>query len=156
GPYGPRQPGAPWIAEEGGAAKVAITFHLDEEERMYAGVDTAAIEGEATFFPDVARGEADEGLAAVLERYDPHPGNGKLESFPATRRIPIHAPFHGTSAPEQRSFRSGKDPRKYSFIPRFLQDLEGQPAEAQAFVERLAALSSTCRWERGGGGKGLP
>jgi hypothetical protein len=155
GPYGPLQPGAPWIAGEGVAAKVTLGFHLDDEERVYAGTEGALVDGEAAFFPDTPRGEAEEGLSAVLERYD-HRGNGKLEYFPATRRIPQYAPFHGTGPLDQRGLRAGKDPRKYSFIPRFLQDLEGAPAEAEAFAQRLAALSSTVRWERGGGGKGVP
>jgi hypothetical protein len=155
GPCGPLQPGAPWIADDGAAAKVTLGLCLDDEERVYAGTEAAVVDGEATFFPDTPRGEADEGLAAVLERYD-HRGNGKIEYFPVTRRIPQYAPFDGTGPLEQRGLRAGKDPRKYSFIPRFLQDLEGASAEGEAFASRLAALSTTLRWERGGGGKGAP
>lgn len=155
GPYAPVQPGASWIHPEGSVAKVAMTFHLDEEEQTYAGVSTAAIEAETVFQPEQPRGEADEGLAAVLERYDHRNGYGKLEYFATTRRIPALAPFHGLGADEQRSLRSGKDPRKYSFIGRFVRDLPA--GVGRAFGERLAALSPTCRYEPAlGAGPGLP
>ncbi|MFT3764025.1 MAG: AAA family ATPase [Minicystis sp.] len=155
-PYGQPSAGAPWIAGESSAAKLIVGFHLDEEEQTYAGSGAATIEAEATFFAEQPHAEADEGLTAVLDRYDHRNRTGKLEYFPASRRIPTHAPFHGTGALDQRAHRAGKDPRKYSFIPRFLREIEGNPAAAQAFSERLMMLSPTCTWERGAPEGGLP
>lgn len=156
-PTGPAQPSVAWIGGDGTAAKIALSFHLDEEERLYAGAEeAAAMDAEVAFFPNTARNECDEGLAAVLERYDHREGIGKIEYFPASRRVPAYAPFHGTGPFEQRPLRARKDPRKYSFIPRFLQEIEGRPDDARAFAERLAALSDTVRWERGRPARALP
>lgn len=155
-PYGPVGPGGPWIAPGGSASKVAITFHLDEEERTYAGTIESTMEGEATFLPQRPRPEADDGLLAVLERYDHSSGHGKFEYFPSNRRIPVFPPFHGTNTLEQRILRPGKDPRKYSFVLRFLRDLENSPTATQAFSEKLSAISSTLRYEPDGPADGMP
>lgn len=155
-PYGPVGLGSPWIAPDSSAAKVAITYHLDEEERVYAGTNEPTMEGETTFLPQRPRPEADEGLIAVLERYDHASGYGKVEYFPSNRRLPIFPPFHGTNTLEQRILRPGKDPRKYSFVLRFLRDLEDNKAAAAAFAEKLAALSSTLRYEPEGPVDGMP
>ena len=122
GAYGPMSPGDPWI--DAGVAKIVIAFHLDEEEQTYAGSASAVVEAEAQFLPDRVRSDADEGIVAVLERYGHEPARGKLEYFPATRRISALAPYHGLGAGEQRLLRAGKDARKYSFVMRFLLEIE--------------------------------
>ena len=154
-PYGPMGPGAPWIAAGGSAAKVALSFHLDEEERTYAGTAEDRMDGETAFLPQRARSEADEGLIALLERYD-HGASGKLEYFPTNRRVPSFPPFHGTNTLEQRVLRPSKDPRKYSFVLRFLRDLEDSKATEAAFADKLAMLSTTVRYERVGPADGMP
>src|ERR1041384_2686781 len=47
-PYGPMAPGAPGI-DTRGAAKILVTFHLDEAEREFAGTGSATLEGEVIF-----------------------------------------------------------------------------------------------------------
>jgi hypothetical protein len=155
GPYGPLTPGAPWIGA-GNAAKILVTFALDEAERDYAGTSSPTMEGEVIFLPERARIEADEGLRALLERYSHDPGQGKLEYFPASRRIPAHAPFMGLGTAEQRIGRAGKDARKYGFVVPFLRALEHDPARAEGFAARLLALSPTCRYVPGARGEGIP
>jgi hypothetical protein len=156
GAYGPITPGATWIGA-GSAAKILVTFLLDDAERDYAGTQSATQEGEVIFLPDRARSEAEEGLRAVLERYSHEPAQGKLEYFPATRRIPVFPPFGGLGTAEQRIGRAAKDPRKYGFVINFLRGLEhGAPARAHAFAAHLAALSRTCRYVPGSAGEGLP
>jgi hypothetical protein len=155
-PAGEQATGAAWIARGGAAAKVTIAFALDAEEQAYAGTSSAILEGEVTFLPEATRADADEGLVAVLDRYDHDSGTGKLEYFPATRRIPMIPPFAALDAFEQRGLRAGKEARKYGFVQRFLRDMEEAPPLANAFAARLAALSPTCRWERAAPGDGLP
>lgn len=155
-PYGPLGPGGPWIAAGGTAAKVAMTFALDEEEQTYAGTQQPTMDGETAFLPHRPRAEADEGLIALLERYDHQNGTGKIEYFPTNRRIPAFPPFHGTNTLEQRVLRPGKDPRKYSFVLRFLRDLEDNKALEKAFAEKLASLSTTVGYERVGPTDGMP
>ena len=154
-PDGPR--GGAWIAPGGSASKVAITFYLDEEERTYAGTSEPTMEGEATFLPQRARPEADEGLIPrCWQRYDHTSGYGKIEYFPSNRRVPVFPPFHGTNTLEQRILRAGKDPRKYSFVLRFLRDLENSKEATLAFSTLLASLSSTLRYEPDGPADGMP
>ena len=155
-PYGLLQPGSPWIASGSLGAKVSIAFWLDEEERTYAGTTSALVEADVTFNPQRGTSDADEGLVAGLERYDHRPERGKVEYFPATRRLPTFPPFHGTSAVEQRMLRPGKDPRKYSFVPRFLGELRANPAAVRAFSSRLEALSPTVRYVRPAASDGVP
>lgn len=156
-PYGPMtgDPGG-WVAETLGAAKVAIAFRLDEEEQRYAGADEAVVEAEALFSAGRARRAAEEGIRAVLDRYA-HGGKiGKVEYFPAGRRVPPLGPFGGFSALEQRLLRASNQGDKYGFIPRFLQSLEGNPEAGRAFADRLALLSPTCRYERTGAVEPMP
>jgi hypothetical protein len=156
GPYGPMAAGGPWIAAGSMASKVVIALYLDEEERTYAGTTSPILEGEATFLPQRTAREAGEELTAVLERYEHGEKTGKVEYFPASRRVSTFGPFHGMGALEQRLLRPGKDPRKYSFIMRFLREIEGEAEVAQRFSERLAALSPTCRFERTSSSNALP
>jgi hypothetical protein len=139
GAYGPMARGAPWIGG-GAAAKILVTFHLDEAERDYAGTASPTVEGEVIFLPDRIRSEAPEGLRAVLERYSHDPAHGKLEYFPATRRLLPHPPFTGLGVAEQRIARPGKDARKYSFVVPFLLSLQHDARRAERFASRLAAL----------------
>lgn len=155
GPYGPMMAGAPWIGA-GNAAKILVTFHLDEAEREYAGTSSHVLEAEVIFVPDRANSEAHEGLRAVLERYSHEPGQGKLEYFPATRSIPMFPPFAGLGTGEQRIARAAKDPRKYGFIAPFLRTLEHDSARLKRFAATLAAFSPSCRYVRDGSPGALP
>ena len=139
GAYGPMARGAPWIGG-GAAAKILLTFHLDEAEQDYAGSSSPTVEGEVIFLPDRVRSEAPEGLRAVLERYSHDPAHGKLEYFPATRRLLPHPPFTGLGVAEQRIARPAKDARKYSFVVPFLVGLQHDAPRAPRFASRLAAL----------------
>lgn len=147
-PYGTPQPWEGW-APPGGASKIALAFHLDDEEQAYAGEPSAVLEAEVTFRAEGPEREADEGLIAVLDRYSNAPEHGKLEYFPASRRIPILPPFHGLGIADQRRYRATKDPAKYGFITRFLSELEREPSWARQFSEHLRALSPTCRYVAG-------
>jgi hypothetical protein len=155
GPYGPMTTGAPWIGA-GNAAKILITFHLNDAEREYAGASSNALEGEVVFVADRARSEANEGLRAVLERYSHDPGHGKLEYFPAARSIPMFPPFAGLGTGEQRIGRVAKDARKYGFVVPFLRALEYDPPRLKRFDACLAALSPSCRYVHDGSGGTIP
>lgn len=139
-PYGPMAPGAQWI-RSGNAAKVLVTFHLDEAEREFAGVSAATLDGEVIFHPDRATADADDGLRAVLGRYAHNPSHGKVDYFPVERRIPMFPPFAGLGSGEQRVGRLGKDPRKYGFILPFLRMLDHDAARRERFATSLASLA---------------
>jgi energy-coupling factor transporter ATP-binding protein EcfA2 len=156
GPYGLPPSGASWVASGAFGAKVSLAFWLDEEERAYAGTSSAIMEADVTWSAQRGAADADDGLVAVLERYDHRPDRGKVEYFAATRRLPSHPPFHGTGPLEQRLLRGGRDARKYACVPRFLAELRANPAATRAFAARLEALSPTARYVRPATADGVP
>lgn len=155
-PYGPISAVGSWIAPGSMASKVVLSFYLDEEERTYAGTSSAALEGEALFLPQRPSREAGDDLIAVVERYEHGEKTGKVEYFPASRRVTTLGPFHSLGRLEQRLLRPSKDPRKYSFIMRFLREIEGSAEVSREFSEKLAGLSPTCRFERTTSSDALP
>jgi hypothetical protein len=142
--YGPMAAGAPWI--RAGSAKILVTIHLDEAEREFAGTASQTLEGEVIFHPDRISAEADEGLRAVLGRYSHNPLYGKVDYFPAERRIPTFPPYPGLGPAEQRLMRLAKDPRKYGFVLPFLHSIAHESARRERFAASLAALSPSCRY----------
>lgn len=144
-PYGPMATGAAWIRANA-AAKILVTWHLDEAEKDFAGTSSQTAESEVIFYPDRVTGESDEGLKAVLGRYSHNAAYGKVDYFPAERRIPTFPPFTGLGAGEQRIARLVKDQRKYGFVLPFLRTLDHDVARRDRFAATLAALSPTCRY----------
>ena len=148
-PYGPMINGAPWITGGSSSAKIELAFVLDADEQKRAGVTEPVVSAEALFSPRLCRGEADEGLIALLQSYEHTPRSGKVEYFPANRAILSSGPMHGLSAIEQRTLRTTRDPRKYSFLPRLLFALTWDGAYAEArdrFEAAVASLSPTVRY----------
>ena len=148
-PYGPMVTGAPWITGGASSAKIELCFVLDADEQKRVGVTEPVVTAEALFSPRVCRGEADEGLKALLQSYEHTPRSGKVEYFPANRALVSSGPMHGLSAIEQRTLRTTRDPRKYSFLPRLLFALTWDGAYAEArdrFESALASLSPTVRY----------
>lgn len=155
-PHAPQAPPGAWIADDVEAAKIKLAFHLGDEERVYAASSGPIQEAEVTFTGERTRAHAGGGLIAVLERYTHDPRKGKLEYFPSNRRIATNPPFHGLGVMEQQTLRSGKDPRKYAFILRFLRDLPDDTHRAQRFASLLEALSPTVRYVHGRASEGVP
>ncbi len=154
-PYGPMATGAPWI-RSGSAAKIRVTFHLDEAEREFAGTNEALHEAEVVLYPDRVVAEASDGLRAVLGRYAHNPACGKVDYFPADRRLPVFPPFAGLGSGEQRLARLGKDQRKYGFVMTLLRDIEHDRARRDRFATTLAALSATCSYVTDASGAAVP
>jgi hypothetical protein len=154
-PYGQMATGAPWIGA-GNAAKILVTFHLDEAERDFAGTASPTLEGEVIFLPDRVNAEVDDGLRALLGRYSHNPAHGKVDYFPAERRIPTFPPFPGFGSAEQRVVRLTRDPRKYGFVLPFLRTLDHDGARRERFAASLAALSRTCRYVSDPSGEVIP
>lgn len=120
GAYGPPITGAPWIAPGADGAKIELTLVLDEVEQGWTGIGQPTVQAEALFEPRLCRSEADDGLVALLERYEHGDGAGKVEYFPANRCVAPRGAMRGLSQVEQRGLRPSRDVRKYDFIPRLL------------------------------------
>jgi hypothetical protein len=145
-PYGPLVQGEQWIRVGEYAAKIELTFALDEDEQRRVGGTNPTVSVEALFGQTACTSEADDGFTALLERYEHDARFGKLDYFPANRGIPPAGPMHGLAAFEQRLYRLTRDPRKYSFVPRLLYELAMDPARAARFSEALARLCPDLRY----------
>jgi hypothetical protein len=146
-PYGAMATGAAWIRASG-AAKVRLSFHLDEDEREFAGTSSSSLDAEVVFHPKRVEAEADDGLRAVLGRYTHSASHGKVDYFPAERRVPTFPPFGSLAPAEQRIGRLTKDARKYGFVLPYLRSLDHDGPRRERFVAGLESLSATCRYVR--------
>jgi hypothetical protein len=142
-PYSLPVDGRLWLRPGESAAKIELTFTLDLEEQRRAGGAPAMVHAEALFTPSGCHADVDDAFASILDRYEHGPDLGKVDYYAANRGIAPTGPMHGTSAIEQRTYRLGRDARKYSFIPRLLRELDADPERRAWFSKTLTAL---CPW----------
>jgi hypothetical protein len=148
-PYGLRPKGGPWIADGAPAAKIELTFLLDEEEQRRVRSAERVVRAEAILTESGSRCHVDPEVATLLMVYAHDPEHGKIEYLPANRAVVVGGHMHGVSTAEQRLLRVTRDERKFSFIPRLLAAFtwDGRFAEARArFAGMLAELSPTARY----------
>jgi len=145
-PYGPPIAAEPWIRPGAHAAKVSLSFTLDQDEARRAGGIASVATGEAIFGPKSCRYEVDDGVMAVLERYEHDPRYGKIDYYAANRSLPPPGPVHGLTSFEQRLYRTTRDMRKYAFVPRFLLELSVDGGAQARFVKALAILRPDLRY----------
>jgi len=145
-PYGVMPSPTGWLQGAGEAAKIVLTWFLNEEERAAAGVAEALATTEALLLEDAIRADIDDGVQAVLERYEHDGTRGKLEYFPWDRRLVGYGNSVGLEEMEQQLYRASNDPRKYSFLPRFFGALRKETAMAEYFSTLLSYLSNTVRY----------
>jgi hypothetical protein len=146
-PYGARPQAAAWIRPGETASKVALAWRLNAEEQAYGALNGASAETES-IFANVGVGVPEEdGVVAVLKRYDHGHDAGKIEYFPAYRPIPTGGLGTGLSPFEQRPLRATGDPRKFASVMRVVHELSGGGPTADYFADILARLSPTCRFE---------
>lgn len=145
-PYGPPVLAASWIRGGSEAAKIELTFRLDESERRLCGGIDSIVEAEALFNGNTCASEADAGFVSLLERYEHDPRYAKLDYFPANRALPPAGAAQGLGAFEQRLWRLKSEPRKFGFVPRLLMSLATEASARARFEAALTALSSTVRY----------
>ncbi len=146
-PYGARPAAGPWVLPTGTAAKVAISWRLTPDEQAYGALEAATADTESIFTTVGASLPEEDGVVAVLKRYEHGHGSGKLEYFPAHRHVPMGGLGVGLSAFEQRPLRPTSDPRKFASVVRVVHELSGGGPTADYFADMLARLSPTCRFE---------
>jgi len=147
-PYGAPVSGGSWIRSD--AAKVELLFELDAEEQRSGGLGPT-VEAEALFDPEACQFDADDALVVLLERYEHGGKHGKFDYFPANRSIPPMSVAMGSSAIELQPWRVSPSARKFGFVPRYLANLANDAQAAARFAQKLAALTSSIRYEPGAG-----
>jgi hypothetical protein len=140
-----------WYADAARGARAELGVWLEDgPEDREAGEPSArgAVSTSQVAVDFSARGvhsTVDRAVRRQLARYDHDPAHGKREYFPESRQRAWGARTDGLGVPEQSLLRSGKDPQKYSFVPRFLAELRTRADRRRAFAARLEALSPTVR-----------
>src|SRR5262249_26622475 len=90
----------------------------------------------------------DPGVRELFGAYSTDPADGKVELFPANRRISL-APVTSRVPPSElaaKRLRLSKDPAKYAALQRALIELALR--DAMGASERLAARGLIARWEQ--------
>lgn len=146
-PYGARPSAASWVRPSDTAAKVAIGWRLTAEEQAYGALEGASGDTESIFTTVGASLPEDDGIVAVLKRYEHGHESGKIEYFPANRPVPAAGVGVGLSPFEQRPLRATGDPRKFASVVRVVHEVSGGGATADYFADILSRLSPTCRFE---------
>jgi hypothetical protein len=147
GGYGP--PPDPARLRRSGTAsgKIAATWLLTEAE-----AETAEVKGPAhTTEVSLADGPAplfDPGVRSLFAAYAPEPSKGKVEFFPANRRISLlpAPPRRPASDFADARLRLSQDPGKYAGIRSVLLDLAIR--DAMQAASRLATFGLVTRWEQ--------
>jgi hypothetical protein len=146
-PYAARPQVAPWLRPGESAAKVALTWHLTPEERSYGALADSGAETESIFTAASAQPPEDDGIVAVLRRYEHGHAAGKIEYVPAHRPVPTTGLGTGLSAFEQKPLRTSGDPRKFASVVRVVHELSSGGPTADYFAAILERLSPACHFE---------
>lgn len=155
-PYAARPMIAPWIRPGDIAAKVGLTWHLTPDEQAYGALADGPAETESIFTTVGATYPEDDGIVAVLKRYEHGHTAGKIEYLPAHRLVPMNGLGVGLSPFEQRPLRATGDPRKLASVVRVVHELSGGGPTADYFAALLERLSPTCRFEPAPAGDAFP
>lgn len=145
-PYGGRPSAASWVRPGDTAAKVSLSWRLTPEEQGYGALESATADTESIFTTVGAVSPEDDGIVAVLKRYEHGHESGKIEYLPAYRPVPTAGVGVGLSAFEQRPLRASGDPRKFASVVRVVHEVSGGGPTGEYFGELLARLSPTCRF----------
>ncbi len=146
-PYGARPQAAAWVRPLETAAKVTLTFQLNPEEQSYGALSETNVTTESIFSTVYGAQPEEDGVVAVLKRYEHGHHAGKFEYFPAQRHVSMNGLGAGLSAFEQKPLRALSDSRKFASVVRVVHELAGGGPTADYFADILSRLHPTLRFE---------
>lgn len=123
GAYGPPPDQARLLRKGASAGRIRGTFRLTAEEAMIAEVEERDVEATLELGGDAPPSLSEPGLRALFERYSHDPATGKLEYFPANRRLATRGGDPVPSLLREASMRPSAHPDKYGFLESALIDL---------------------------------
>lgn len=130
-----------WFIDPNRGACVDLHLWLTEDELAEVGPVANPSPATVHFTSDDVVVQAEHGVRRLVERYDHDPKHGKREYFPELRQPAASPSKVGLSPEAQIPLRVSKDPLKYSFVPQFLESLEGDPERRSDFAAALKRLS---------------
>ena len=135
------------------SAKALLCFFLSEQEQALIGAESRDVQAEVIFGADpavAAPDQTDPGLLYLIEHYEHSATVSKLEYFAENRRLDVGGGEMSLEPETQQAFRTSKSPRKYAFVPTFLDSLRtGNEQRAARFARALEVLRTTCSFDLG-------
>jgi hypothetical protein len=128
-------------------AKVILSWELTAEEQTMIGSPTQAVRTEVIFSAEEEDDAVDQRMIFLLERYGHDDETPKVEYFSARRRLDVGGGDIGLSEEEQFGMRTDPSPRKFAWIPTFLEALPDMPERAARFGALLERFSPSCLYD---------
>ncbi len=138
-----------FIRPEHATSKVVLSWQLTSEEQATIGAESPAVSTEVIFCRD-EDDPADPRMCFLLERYGHDDETPKLEYFSERRRLDVGGGEASLDEQEQMALRTDPSPRKYSWVPSFLDRLQDLPGQAARFANSLGRFSPTFGYETTG------
>jgi hypothetical protein len=138
-----------FIRPENKTAKVILSWQLTAEEQAMIASPTPIVTTEVIFSNEEDEDPVDERMCFLLERYGHDDATPKFEYFSARRRLDVGGGEIGLGEEEQFGMRADPSPRKFAWVPVFLDHLPDEPAKAARFAESLARFSPSCAYDLG-------
>lgn len=135
-----------FIRPENTTAKAILYWQLGAEEQATIGAASPAVSTEVIFTQD-EEDEVDARMNFLLERYGHDDATPKFEYFSAQRRLDVGGGAVSLEEGEQQGLRTSPSPRKFSWVPLFLEMLPDDPERSARFAGILERLSPTCAYD---------
>jgi len=138
-----------FIRAEHETSKVVLSWQLTGDEQATIGAASPAVSTEVIF----CRNEddpADPRMCFLLERYGHDDETPKLEYFSERRRLDVGGGEASLDEQEQIALRTDPSPRKFSWLPSFLDRLQDMPSQAARFASSLQRFSPSLAYETAG------
>jgi len=137
-----------FIRPENKTAKVVLSWELNAEEQAMIGSPTQTVSTEVIFTGEEDDDYAvDQRMCFLLERYGHDDATPKLEYFSARRRLDVGGGEVGLGEEEQFGMRTDPSPRKFCWVPVFLDHLVEAPEKSARFAETLSRFSPSCAYD---------
>lgn len=114
-------PNAARLVRKGAASgRIEGTWLLSAAEMARAQVEQPTVVTELKLGAEAKAPQVDPGLRALFEAYDHDPNHGKLEYFPANRRLALREGSEPLHVEAEARLRAGSSPAKYAMIKQTL------------------------------------
>jgi hypothetical protein len=132
-----------FIRPENATSKVVLSWQLTSDEQATIGAAIPVVSTEVIFCRD-EDDPAEARMSFLLGRYGHDDETPKLEYFSERRRLDVGGGEASLDEDEQVSLRTDPSPRKFSWVPAFLDRLHDAPDQAARFALSLQRFSPTC------------
>ncbi len=144
---GEREPhGLGFIRPGNRSAKVVLSWELDAEERATIG-SKGPIASTEVIFQEDEEDDTDSRMRFLIERYAHDDETPKFEYFSERRRLDVGGGGASLDEAEQLYLRTDSSPRKFSWVPAFLEELPDRPESASRFADLVGRLSGTAAYD---------